>query len=300
MGSDNFFQRIRQPGSPYQLAAFRIAVGAQIFYAAHSKIFDLLLVVGARQEVDTIFPQAMDDYITAYLVPSLILICKVLSGFLIVGLLTRIILPLLTLAFTLLFSYYYLGVNAPIHWLYLWFPLIVLCFADSARVLSIDSLLLKGRDIHDPQQYRWPVEMCRLWFVYIYFSAGLAKIFPIIKGITWIYGTTSKEIVYYRFLESPFFYIFGKPFFDYASTVWIFTLLSVLALLIELSTIVILFTSKYNLVVLVLVLCMHMFLYLTGVAGFMQTAIVLGITLLPVGWFTWRSNAVMADNVGVK
>ncbi len=277
-------RRFHWPGSPYQLAVLRIAIGLQVFYAVNSKIFDLLLAVGSRQGTHTLFPAVWDDLIASHCVPGLLLTCKVLSVFLVLGLFTRFVVPLLTVAFVFVFGFYYLGANAPIHWLYLWFPLLILCFAGSEHVWSLDATIsrtkYKALRKRGDVQYRWPIELCVGWFVYIYFAAGLAKVFPVLKGVAWLNGQTSKEIIYYRYLDSPFHYLFGQPFFNYAEATTLFGALTIGALLLELFTVVLLFTNRFHILVFALILSMHFFLYMTGVAGFMQTAFILGLVLL--------------------
>lgn len=286
--STDLIRRFRWPGSPYHLAALRIAIGAQTLYAVNSKIFDLLLAVGKRQKVTTIFPAWFDDFTAAHLVPGLVVFCTVGAILLTIGLFTRVVLPLLTTAFIVLYGFYYLGANAPAQWLYLWFPLLVLCFARSQDVWSLDAMLVRrrgGRTEQDPVNYRWPIELCVLWFCYIYFAAGLAKVLPMSKGFAWFNGQTSKEIIYYRYLDSPFHYLFGEPFLNYAEASVIFGVITVAALLLELATIVLVLTNKYHLWILGLLVAMHLFLYMTGVGGFTQTALMLGIALMPMTWF---------------
>ena len=123
------------------------------------------------------------------------------------------------------------------------------------------------------------------WFAYIYFAAGLAKLFPVIKGLSWLNGQTSKEIIYYRYLDSPFHYLFGRPFFDYSENTIVFAALTVGALVLELFTGIMFLTARFNVLILTLLIAMHLFLYMTGVAGFTQTALVLGIAVLPSHWF---------------
>ncbi len=289
----NILQRMRLPGSPVQLAVLRVTIGAQVFYAVHSEIFSLLLAVGDRQPVRTIFPGWLDDLLAAHTIPALLLGCKVLSVLLVIGLFTRVVLPLLTIAFLLLFSFYYLGANAPAQWLYMWFPLLVFCWADTHAVWSLDAWLASRRGAvvaRKDVRYRWPLELCVLWFCYIYFAAGVAKVLPVIKGVSWLNGQTSKEIIYNRFLDSPFHYVFGEPFFNYADGSGFFAIITVMALLLELYTVVLLFTARRHLLILFMVTIMHLFLYMTGVAGFTQTALVLGVALMPMSWFE-RSTA---------
>lgn len=280
--------RMRLPGSPVQLAVLRIAMGLQIFYALHSEIFGLLLAVGERQRVKTIFPAWLDDALPA-MVPVLLPVAKVLAVLMVLGLFSRVVLPLLTVVFLLLYAFYYLGVNAPIQWLYLWFPLVVLCFAPCSHGLSLDALLYRARVCAERErgrvQYRWPVELMVAWFAYIYAAAGIAKVLPVLKGVTWLNGQTSKEILYHRFIDSPLHYWFDAPLFDYAGASTIYVVLTVAAVVLELLTLVLLFTDRFHRPVLLMVLCMHIFLYLVGVAGFAQVAAVLGLALLPPIWF---------------
>lgn len=294
---DSILHRMRRPGSAHQLALLRIAFGLQIFYAVHSRVFDLLLAVGEDQGLSTVFPAWFDALIAQQLVPLLVGACKVLSVLMVVGLFTRVVVPLLTICFITLFSFYYVGANAPIHWLYLWFPMVVLCFSDAGHAFSVEAWLY-GRSGAAPrgmvaQSYRWPVELMVGWFVYIYFAAGLAKVLPVTKGAAWLNGQTSKEILYERFLDSPLHYIFHEPLFDYASASVMFVGLTVSAVLLELAVVVLLFTSRYHLLVLAIVMVMHVFLYLVGVAGFAQTALVLGIALLdPRVFRRWDDRAL--------
>jgi len=277
-----------QEGSSNQLAVFRVLLGMQIFYASHSLLLDLLQVVDGTSR-ETIFPEFIDVQIALIAVPYLQITVQVLSVFMVLGLFTRYIMPLLFVSVLLLFSYWYSKYDAPVQWLYIWFPLLILCFGKPSDALSLDrlfNLTQKPGTIRTSQSYRWPIELVSGWFAYIYVAAGLAKILPFEKGVTWLDGGTSHKIIYYRFLDSALFYLFEKPFFDYSSNQWVFSALSVGSLFIELSCIVIFFTNRFNKWVLAGVILMHFFLYLTGVPGFMQTALVLGVCLLPPRVFT--------------
>lgn len=286
---DNILRRMRLPGSPWQLAVIRVAFGLQIFYAVNSRVFDLLLAVGDDQGLSTVFPEWFDALVARRLVPSLIIACKLLSVFMVIGLFTRVVVPLLTASFIVLFSFYYVGANAPIHWLYLWFPMLTLCFSGSAHVFSVDAWLWRHRAelsrAKGALQYRWPAELMVGWFVYIYFAAGIAKVLPVSKGLLWLNGQTSKEILYDRFLDSPMHYIFREPLFDYSGSSALYIGLTVAAVVLELGTIVLLFTSRWHVAVLSLIMAMHLFLYLVGVAGFAQTALVLGVALIDPRFF---------------
>jgi len=286
LAKENIIARMQLPGSAVQLAVFRILLGFQVLYSSSSQLFQLLLEVKGTTETRTVFPAFIDEAINNIAVPYLQLPTQILAVFLILGLFTRFILPLLATCFILLFAFWYMHFNAPVPWLYLWFPLVILCFARSADVLSLDKLLkMTSLETLKTNVYRWPVEMVCGWFAYIYFAAGLAKIFPMTKGAQWLDGGTSQRIIYDRYLDSGLHYLIGKPFFDYSSHHWFFGLLSVAALCIELVCVVIFFTRRYNNLILFLVMGMHLFLYLTGVPGFMQTALLLGFCMLEPNFF---------------
>lgn len=289
---ENLLSRMSLPGSALQLALFRILLGAQIFYSSNSELFNLLKVVKGTTETETLFPEFIDRFIAANSLPYLTLTVQVLSIFLILGLFTRYILPLLFLSFLLLFSFWYHKFNAPIPWLYIWFPLLILCFSPSADALSVDSLF----KITKPEKiklyiYRWPIELIVGWFAYIYFAAGIAKILPFSKGFGWLDGGTSQGIIHDRFVDSVLYFVFGKPFFDYTQHAWLFAFLSIFALAIELVTIVLFFTNRFNKIIIFLVLAMHLFLFLTGVPGFGQLAFILSICLLPQRVFNNKAVA---------
>ena len=278
--TNNFFKRAAKPGSVLQLAFFRILIGCQIFYSSQSQLFYLLQTVKGTKK-PTIIPDAIDLIISEMSVHYLKTIVNFLSVFLIFGLFTRIILPILTIAYILLFSFWYSKFDAPIPWLYIWFPLIVLCFSKCSDALSLDRLLNRTTPINKTSaEYRWPMEMIVVWLVYIYFASGIAKLVPFQKGLIWFNGATSQNIIYSRFLDSVLYFVFGKPFFDYSSHSYVFSILSLFAVLIELLTIVLLLTDKLNIVILFLLISMHFFLYLVGVPAFMQLSLILGISLI--------------------
>ncbi|RMB57439.1 hypothetical protein EAX61_11880 [Dokdonia sinensis] len=280
---NNILNRINFAGSGNQLAIFRILLGLQIFYSSNSKLIDLLQVAGGTSETVTIFPSFLDTLIASTLVDYLQIIVPVLSVLLILGFLTRFVAPLLFISFLFLFDFWYINFDAPVPWLYIWFPLLIICFSKSSDNISLDALVF-GKTLQTQNiqynSYRWPIELVSAWFVYIYFSAGLAKIFPVTTLIEWMQGGTSQNILYERFLDSFLHYTFNEPFFDYSSNNYIFSILSILSIIVELSVIIILFTNRYNKIIIFLILSMHFFLFLTGVPGFMQLALILGICLI--------------------
>jgi hypothetical protein len=134
--------------------------------------------------------------------------------------------------------------------------------------------------------YRWPMEVIAGWLAYIYVAAGVAKLLPVYKAFRWLDGGTSQELLYHRFLNSLYFYLFKQPLFDYTKYHWIFSGLSIASLVIELSCIMIFFTRRFNYALFILLMLMHFFLYLIGVLGFMQLALLLSVSLIHPAFFS--------------
>lgn len=290
---ENMLVRMEQPGSVHQLGVFRILLGLQIFYSSSGKIFQLLLQVNDTADTKNIFPQWINQWVDAIAIPYLQPVTEVLSIFLVLGLFTRYILPVLSISFILLFSFYFSRHNAPHPWLYIWFPLVLLNFTKCSDALSVDKLIHLVKPLPDPASnaYRWPMEIISGWLAYIYIAAGLAKLLPIYKGWQWLKGGTSQDMLYHRFLNSIYFYVFKQPMFDYTQYQWIFVALSIASIGIEMFCIMIFFTRRFHLAVFLLLMVMHFFLYLHGVLGFMQLALILSISLVHPDFFAKLFNA---------
>ena len=284
----SIISRLELIGSPYQLSILRILFSIQIFYNSYSRIFELFKKGIGTNHTFTIF-QIFDiqTVINNILLDPLQVIVLISSLFFAIGLFTRVIAPILSLSYLILYSVHYSYFDAPLPWLYIWFPLFILSFSNCSDVLSIDSFQRSAKNKSEKASnlYRWPVELIRSWFVYIYFSAGIAKIFPLVNGFYWMNGGISQKIVYERYLDSILHQIFSRPFFDYSEENILFAFLSIGAVIIELSTIIVLFTSRYNLLILFLILSMHSFLFLIGVPGFGILSLILGVSLFPPKWF---------------
>lgn len=285
---ENILARMEQPGSVHQLAVFRILLGLQIFYSSSGWIFQFLQQVPDTANNKNIFPSFINQWVDVLAIPYLQLITQVLSVFLVLGLFTRYVLPVLFVSFFLLFSYYYSRHNAPHPWIYIWFPLLVLCFTKSNSALSLDRWLglVKAKLNPTAKDYRWPMELVAAWLAYIYVAAGVAKLIPFYRGWHWLDGGASQDMMYHRFLNSFYFYIFKRPLFDYTQYHWLFAALSVASLLIELSCIMIFFTHRFNRTIIILLFVMHLFLYFTGVLGFMQLALLLSVPLVSPAFFS--------------
>jgi hypothetical protein len=277
-----------QPGSAHQLAVIRILLGLQIFYSSSGRIFYYLLQVPDVANTKNIFPGWINQVIDTLAIPYLQPATQVLGLLLVLGLFTRYLMPILFFSFLLLFGFYYSRHNAPHPWLYIWFPLLLMSFTRSSDVLSLDRFFGIVKPLPDPASkvYRWPIEMITAWIAYIYVAAGWAKLVPIYRGWHWLDGGVIQDMMYHRFLYSVDFYVFKQPLFDYSQHQWIFIGLSIVSICIELFCIMILFTRRCHLAIFVLLMGMHFFLYLTGVLGFMQLALILSVALIHPGVFS--------------
>lgn len=283
--ADNVLNRIRQNGSGVQLGILRILLSAHLFYAFSSKVFDLIAVAGPARSHSSYLKFLHQWFLSVNAYPILIIIGQVAAVLFALGVLTRVANFVLLCAVVLVFNNYFINFGYPIHWVYSLVPLFILLFSDCGKFLSIDSLMVKQKPHPIGVQYRWPVELITVWFVYIYFAAGYAKLFPLEKLPTWLQGGTIKEIFYSRALDSPFYYLTGHPLFNYAKAEFIYAFFSISGILLELSAIVLLFTRRFHLLIFLSILFFHGFLFMLGVAGFLQPALVLGVALISPTFF---------------
>jgi uncharacterized membrane protein YphA (DoxX/SURF4 family) len=171
---ENILVRMEQPGSAHQLAVFRILLGLQIIYSSSAKIFQYVLQVPDISNTKNTFPAWLNQWVDVIAVPYIQPLTQILGIFLVLGLFTRYILPVLFFSFILLFSFYFSRHNAPHPWLYIWFPLLLLNFTKSSDALSLDKLfgLLKPLQDISSKVYRWPIEMIAAWLAYIHLCRG--------------------------------------------------------------------------------------------------------------------------------
>ena len=133
-----------------------------------------------------------------------------------------------------------------------------MALSHSGDRLSIDALL-HGAPLgrHFSSRYGWPLDVLRLWFVYICVSAGLSKLFPLSGALSWIANSPTQEILVFRYPHSMSYYLFGRPIFDYSIHAELISIGALLVLLLELSILVMIFSDKLDLPLLVGVFAMH-------------------------------------------
>jgi hypothetical protein len=282
MSDDHVLARLRLPGHAKHLALVRIALGAFLVSVFLSPVVPLLLEIpaGIFPGTHSIFPFWLEQLFVRHMWPMLHLglfasVCMTL------GLFTRLAVPLLLATYLSSQNYYYRAITSHDDWIYFTFFLIVLCFARSADAWSLDRLLWKRAQVTEleAQRYRWPVELMVVWIALVYFAAGVAKLFPLRKGIIWLNGASAQRMAMYYLRDSPLFWLLDGTPFDY-SLRFPFMLLSWGAVAIELSAIALLFSRKAVPFVFAAILSLHIGIYGFGVSGFATIALVAGFALL--------------------
>lgn len=282
MSGQHVLARIRLPGHAKHLALVRIALGAFLVSVFLSPAVPLLLEIpaGIFPGTHTVFPFALEQTFVRYMWPVLHVglaasICMTL------GLLTRVAVPVLLAAYVISQNYYYRAITAHDDWVYFTFFLLVLCFARSADAWSLDRLLFRRKQPLEleAQRYRWPSELMVTWVAVVYFAAGVAKLFPLRKGIIWLNGASAQRMAMFYLRDSPLFWLLDGTPFDYSQR-WPFMLLSWGAVSIELSAITLLFSRRLAPYVFAAIVSLHLGIYGFGVAGFTTIALVAGVALL--------------------
>lgn len=215
---DHVLKRISLDGSPRHLAFIRIVIAGYLLYLIS---FDGNLKVLHWLSPENMLPPTIVPYIIESFVwkhwEGVLVLGGTASFFMMIGLFTRtsilISLGIFYLIYNCLFRFTYYHNE----WPYFWFPLLVLFFSKSNAVWSIDSLIMnvkKGKvRVLCSSSFRWPLELCIIWYGCIYFFAGYAKVFPISSGISWAKGGTIQWVAMTRYFDSPWYWLVGDaPF----------------------------------------------------------------------------------------
>lgn len=277
--------RFEWPGSAEHLALVRIAISGFIITSLASPSVPYLLEIPAGMFPSTlsIVPLPLELFFMRFM--WTVLNIGMLAAFLVaLGLFTRLALPVLFATYFISQNYYYRALTAHDDWLYFVFPLLVLCFARSHDALSLDALIAKRRRKTalrslDARVYRWPIELMTVWIALVYGGAGIAKLFPLRKGIVWVDGTSAQNMAMYYLRDSPLFFALGTTPFDYG-TRWPFTVLSIGAAAIELSAFSLLFSRRVAPFAVAALLSMHLGIYAFGISGFSTLLLVSSVALL--------------------
>lgn len=271
--------RFRWPGSARHLAAVRIVIASYLAYTFLSPVTSVLLAVpaGIHPTTHTVFPSWAEHLFVRHM-HRIADAGLVLAMSVALGLFVRATLPLLLLVYLITQNYYFRALTAHDDWLYFTFCLLVMCFARTTDAWALDNVLFKRRrrDV-DRLAYRWPVELMTLWFSVAYMAAGLAKLFPLRKGIIWLNGASAQRMALFHLRDSPFYWVLDGAPFDY-SVRWPFMLMSWGGVAVELSAVLLLFSRRLTPWVIMGVLGLHISIYWFGISGF--TSIVLAYTIV--------------------
>jgi hypothetical protein len=264
----------------------RIIFSSWVLYESLGWQFDYFLEVGGTDYTVTILPIAFQQFLFEYISEFLFLL-RISATASIIGFFTPIFVKIMAASYFVVYAFHYSFFDAPVPWLYGWFPLIVLALSRCGDALSLDHVLRRFADKRGaiPEKLPtitsgWPLDMIRAWFIYIYFSAGLSKLLPLSGVINWIQNSPTQEILVYRYPHSFQYYLFGHPLFDYSSQADLISFGVFTVLVLELSTIMLLFTDRFDLQVVTLVTGMHLGLWLLGVPNFGLASLVLILTIL--------------------
>jgi len=262
--TSNIVERLKLDGSAHKLALFRIVLGLVILYLSTQSTFEYIYEIGNLGRKVTIFPRFIDNWTITYLM-ELNYLVTALSIFFIFGLFYRYIAPLFMIAFILMYNGAYTAQFIHNYWPYFWFALVIMSFAPAADKYALDNFWHKAKN-KNLSEYRWPTESIKLWFALIYIWAGLAKITPLANSYIWIQGGTIKNIFIERFQASPIYYIFEKPAFNYVEDYqWVYLIFGISTVVLELSGLVLLFTSKFDKFILPSLILFHLTITLSGI-----------------------------------
>jgi hypothetical protein len=289
-----FAARIRQPGSPRHLAVIRIVFAAHLATVFASPAIPLLREIGGNPHwmTATWFPAPLEAWCAENAV-TLAHVGLAASLLMLVGLLTRPATIVVTACFLATQHYWYRSTVFHDDWLYFTFFLLVMCFARTADAWSVDASL-RPRPAPDPTAWRWPVEVMIAWFALLYVAAGVAKLFPLSKGVVWLTGTSARELAVEFVQDSPVHWLTGSSLFDYRE-LWPFGLASVGTVCVELSAITLVLTHRWRVPVLVAIVAMHLSIWSLGIPGFVQIALVSSVLFFPPEAFAgFQGQAVAA------
>lgn len=299
----SILDRLRQPGSAKLLAVVRVVIGVHLLTVFTSPAFPLLARIGGHPHpmTATWFGGGLEQAVAAN-IEWLVQLGAGLSIAMALGLGTRVLVPLLCVLFVITQNYWFRSTLFHDDWLYFGFPLLALGFARTSDAWSLDALILarwrasRGADapVVDRRQYRWPVEALVLWFAFTYVAAGVAKLFPLSKGLLWLTGISAQQFAVEFVRDSPWFWILGHAPFD-LTTRWPFAIAAFGTVLVELGAGLLLFTHRYRLPLFLAILALHASIWMFGIPAFPQMALALGVALIPPRLFSDGAPAASAD-----
>jgi hypothetical protein len=185
-------------------------------------------------------------------------------------------------------QYYWFGATL-FHddWIYFTFPLLSFLSLREPTAFSVDGLLRRKSLDSERQsrEARFVVEAWVFWIGFVYLAAGIAKLFPLAKGLGWLSGTAAQSFAMEFVRQSPAVALFGEPLFPYDQR-WLFAIGSIATVVVEVGAAGVWFTRRVYAPLAVGVFGMHLGIWLVGIPGFIAMFSVLALSLLPSRGFS--------------
>ena len=261
------WRRVNEAGSARQLALFRIMIGLFCLTYFLRPINGYLDFIEAepRHYLETFIQGPLFDVLNSHV--SKLRVAGLIGAVgMMLGLFTRVSIGVTLLCFLVVCNRFFLVAQSHTDWPYLPFFCSVLLFAPCNRVWAVDTWLFR-KPGQGPILF-WPIAMCIAWMGLIYLGAGIQKVFPLRKGWYWLQGYTTQDLAMERIFDSPIYWLFGRPLFDYAGQLWVFAILSTFAVIIELAGVFWILGSRFQLLLYVLIGSLHIGMYLFSIPGF--------------------------------
>lgn len=276
------------PGSALQLALVRLLFAAHLLTVFTSPALPLLARIGGKPHpmAATSVPEALETLLSWQ---DVLLIAQVGAGAAVamaLGLFTRLAVGVVLIAFLITQNYWFRATVFHDDWLYFVFPLLALLFARCSDRLSIDALIARKPPLEGEARsaYRWPIEVIVGWFAFLYVAAGIAKLFPLRKGVLWLSGRSVQSFAVEFLHDSPLYWLLDGTPFDYR-LLWPFTLASVATVVLELGAGALPFLDKGRPLLFLGLLGMHASIWSLGIPDFVQIALAFSVAMLPARLF---------------
>lgn len=286
--------RLHEPGSPAHVALLRIALGLHLLGVFASPGLDLLIAIQPElhPQSHVIGGEALFTLIPPALIATLRDLGLLTAALFVLGLGGRLtVLTLLACFFTT--QLYWFGATL-FHddWIYFTFPLLAFLTLTAPTAYSLDAWIHRRRAIdptHQQREARFLVETWIFWIGFIYVAAGIAKLFPLAKGLEWLTGRAAQEFAIQFARQSPALALLDQPLFPYDAQ-WMFCLGAIATVAIELGAAALWFTRRAYLPLAIAIFAMHTAIWLTGIPAFIGMFGILALALLPTRGFA-RADA---------
>lgn len=283
----SMLERLQRPGSARHLALVRVAYGLHLVRLFSSPVYGLMDAIGTHPHpmAGTWLPAPLEALLARH-ASALALVGALASVALVLGAATRVASVVCFACFVATQHYWFRSTVFHDEWVFMTFPLLVMCFAPMGDFGSVDAWRRRATASApvDRRSYRWPAEAFTFWYAFVYVAAGLAKLLPLSKGAVWLSGVSTQEFAVEFALDSPLHWWLGRTAFDYG-LLWPFTIASALTVVVELLPALILFTERFRALVVLVLLGMHGTILLMGIPGFPFISLVCATGVLLPEWF---------------